>query len=381
MMWPSVIGQERAKLHIRGLLDGNRLAHAYLFHGVEGTGKDAMALGLARAIHCEIRFPEPCETCASCIRIGKLQHEDVRFVIALPGGKGEDAGDLPMEKLTQEDVRIIREELRLKGEDPYHRISIPRASVIKMNTIREIRREAVLSTVSGRRRVVIISRAEDLNDESANMLLKTLEEPTGHTMFILTSSHPEMLLPTVRSRCHAVPFDPLEVSSIRTALVSRGLADQDRAALVAHLAMGSFTRSLELLQEDLVQERTAVLEFIRSSLGSSFIRLMTGIDSFSGQKDRPAAVRFLNLLHLWFRDALLTREEHNIVNIDQRDDLERFVRKFPDADLRCVQQEIESAISLIEGNGSISLVLIQLSIRLRRLVTGHRTLTGTASAR
>jgi len=368
MVWPSIIGQDRVKKHLLDLLAGHRLAHAYLFQGDEGVGKDAVALQLARVIQCEQEKIEPCGVCPSCLMSGKLQHPDIRFVFALPLGKNEGKGEGPMDKLTQEEVDSVREQLSLKAANPYHTIAVPRANVIKLNSIRELRRETTLSTSGTRRRLVIISRAEEMNEESSNALLKTLEEPSTETMFILTTAHPERLLPTIRSRCHTIRFDPLTPEEIRQQLERGELASGENAELVAHLAMGSYTRALGLLKEDIETERRSVVEFVRMILGGNFVRLMARIDELSEAKDRVLIVRFLNLMTVWFRDVLVLREGGTVLNLDQRADIESFLGRFPDADLPSTLDEINRAVSLVERNGYIPLVLVRLSIRLKRMI-------------
>jgi DNA polymerase-3 subunit delta' len=368
MIWPSIIGQVRVKKQLLDLLSGGRLAHAYLFQGDEGVGKDAMALELARVLHCDRGGVEPCGVCPSCIRAGKLRHPDIHFITALPLGKNEGKGDGPMERLSQDEVEGIREQLALKAANPYHTIAIPRANVIKLNSIRELRRESALSTSGRKRRVIILSRAEDLNEESSNALLKTLEEPSAGTIFILTTAYPDRLLPTIRSRCHAIRFDPLPAEEIQQHLIQQNTVRPEDAQLVAHLSMGSYTRALELLQEDIAGERTIVVDFIRTVLGGNFIRLMESIDGLAEEKNRDRVTRFLNLMSVWFRDALVLKEGGGIMNVDQRNDIENFIRKFPGTDLPSVLQEVTQAISLVQRNGYIPLVLIRLSIRLKRIV-------------
>ncbi|MEK9138888.1 MAG: hypothetical protein AAB393_17340, partial [Bacteroidota bacterium] len=150
MSWNRVIGQERVKLHLLSALRNDRLPHAYLFVGNEGVGKDAAALELAKVLHCEGGNEQACDACPSCIRVNTLQHPDVKLVVALPVGKGEKSDDPPLEKLSQAEIQTIQEQYRLKGENPYHRISIPKATIIKINSIRDVRRESSLSTL-GRR--------------------------------------------------------------------------------------------------------------------------------------------------------------------------------------------------------------------------------------
>jgi DNA polymerase III subunit delta' len=365
MIWPGVIGQQRVKATLLSALRTKRLAHAYMFYGGEGVGKDAMALELARVIHCERGGEEACGSCASCLQMNSLQHPDVHLVCALPVGKGENSDDSPTAKLTDQEIETIREEFKLKGTDPYHRITIPRASVIKVNSIRAVRRQSSMSTTGGRRKVFVISDADCMGDESANMLLKTLEEPAGNTMLILTTAHRESLLPTILSRCQNVRFDRLAEQEIRAALVERKGVESRQAELVARLADGSYTRALALLTEDVDQWRKDVLAFVRSALANNVSLVMQAVEKVAELKDRELVNRFLVLLLMWFRDALVLRHGGTIINVDQQEDLNRFLAKFPHADLLQALAHVEQAISLVERNVYIKLAIVNLAIRLK----------------
>lgn len=365
VIWPRVIGQQRVKATLLSALRTGRLAHAYLFYGGEGVGKDAMALELARVIHCERGGEEACGICASCIHMETLQHPDVYLVCALPVGKGEGADDSPTAKLTEQDVETIQEELRHKGADPYHRITIPRASIVKVNSIRAVRRESSMSTAGGRRKIFVISEADCMGEEAANTLLKTLEEPAGDTLLILTTAHRDALLPTILSRCQNVRFDRLAEQDIRAALVERKGVDVPRAELVARLADGSFTRALALLTEDVDQWRRDVLAFVRSALANNVSLVMQAVEKVAELKDRELVNRFLVLLLIWFRDALVLMHGGEIINVDQEGDLKRFLAKFPHADLLQALAHIEKAISLVERNVYIKLVILNLAVRLK----------------
>jgi DNA polymerase-3 subunit delta' len=346
----------------------HRLPHAYLFVGNEGVGKDAMALELARVLHCERRAEEACDACASCVKMSTLQHPDVRFITALPVGKNETADDAPLDKLPPADIEVIQQQLRLKGANPYHRITIPRASVIKVNSIREVRRQAVMSHGAEGRKIFILSNAEDMNPEAANTLLKTLEEPAHDTMLILTTSRPDALLSTIVSRCQLVRFDPLTETDIRTALMEREGVPEEKAALVARLAGGSYVQALELLATDLAELRQDVVSFIRTTLANNRINLVAHIEKLSAEKDRDFVVRYLRLMAIWFRDAFVLLNGGRIINLDQQDDLRKFTAKFAHADLPEVLAALDHAISLIYKNGYIQLVLLQLAVKLRRAI-------------
>ncbi len=368
MSWQRVIGQARVKQILFAALRNNRLPHAYLFVGNDGVGKDAVALELARVLHCEKGGEEACDICPSCIKVNSMQHPDVKLVVALPVGKGEKSDDPPLEKLTIAEVQLVQEQFKMKAENPYHHIMIPKASIIKINSIRDIRRESSLSTSGGDKRIIIVSRADEMGEAAANTLLKTLEEPGGNTMLILTTSHRDALLPTIRSRCQVVQFDPLTEQDIRTALVDRNAVDVAPASLVARLAHGSYTKALELLHDDVAARRQHVVAFIRAALGNSTVAITEAVDDLCANKDRDVLVGFLNLMLMWVRDALVLLQGGEVINLDQQDDLQKFVSKFPQANLLGALADIERAISLVERNVYINLVMLQLAVQLRRRI-------------
>lgn len=368
MPWNSVIGQQRVKEYFRHAIRSGRLAHAYLFVGPEGTGKDAAALELAKVIHCERGGDESCGECPSCHRMQSMSHPDVHFVTALPRGKDETDDHGPLEKLSPDDIRLVQEEYKAKAEDPYRQIVFPRANVIKVNSIREIRAESSMTTSDRRKRVTIISHAERMNDESSNMLLKTLEEPSDETMFILTTSKREQILPTIVSRCQLVRFDPLGEAEIREALIGRRGVAPENAALTARVAGGGYTRAVELVSENLKEEREQVVQFVRLALTTSMLGVLEEIDRMTEQKDKEPYRRFLQLLLLWCRDAMVLAAGGTIINQDQEEGLGKFVAKFPEADLPRVLAGIDRALALLERNIYPRLLLVNIVLLLRAAV-------------
>lgn len=379
MSWNRVIGQERVKNILRSTLRNGRLPHAYLFLGNEGVGKDAMALELARTVHCETGGEEACEKCASCLMANPLQHPDLTLVVALPVGKNEGPDDPPFEKLSPAELALVQEQFALKAANPYHRITIPKATIIKINSIRDIRRMSSMATGGNRRRVIIISRADEMGEAAANTLLKTLEEPAGSTMLVLTTAHKDSLLPTILSRCQMVSFDPLTEQDIRSALVERNGIDEAQAALLARLAHGSYTKALQLLEDDMPALRQQVVSFVRSALGNNIIAITDGVEDLCAGKDRDLVIRFLNLMMLWFRDALVLAQGGDVISLDQQDDLKKFVGRFPQADLARVIDEIERAIFLVERNVYINLVFLNLCVQLRKSILSATGMKSTAS--
>lgn len=367
--WPRVIGQQRVKNSLLAAAHSGRLPHAYLFVGNEGVGKDATALEFARVLLCSARGNEACDACHSCLSLKSLQHPDVRFITALPTGRNEDKEDGPLDKLTAAEIEAIQSQYKLKAENPYYRIAIPRANQIKINSVREVRRESAMSSLYKGRRIFIFSNADEMSEASMNTLLKTLEEPPSDTLIILTTARPDLLLPTIISRCQVVRFEPLREQEIEDALVDRERVERSRAALIARLANGSYSRARELLHTDVGEMRAHVVDFVRAVVANKFADVANAVETLSADKDREKVVRFLSLMMVWFRDAYVLMNGAEIINQDQAEAVQRFVTKFPDADVARAIQAVDHSISLIYKNGYIPLTLFQLGVRLRRCIT------------
>jgi len=167
LMWEDIPGHSRIKDLLRGYCLSGKIPHALLFAGVAGLGKTAMAREFFKALNCLERSGDACGRCTSCIKADSDSHPDLVSVI-------------------------------------------PEARWIKVDDIRDILADIGLRPYEARRKCVLIEPAESLNMESANALLKTLEEPPDHTVIMLISHRPKLLLPTVVSRCQLMRFSDEE---------------------------------------------------------------------------------------------------------------------------------------------------------------------------
>ncbi len=372
MSWHSVIGQERVKKILQRSFTTNKISHAYLFHGPEGTGKDAAAIAFSKLLNCE--HPDngnSCNTCSNCKRISSLQHPNLQFIVSMPVGKNEKEGDDPFKNLDQKTITEYRQAIADKAENPYYRINLAKANTIKINSIREIRKSINLARAEHGKKVIVISGADKMNDSAANSLLKTLEEPTPNTVIILTTSNHDKLLPTIISRCQMVRFELLREEEVRKGLIERDKTlDEQQAILISKMANGSFQRAQELTGADLVSQREEMIDLLRNILARSPSVWMKEIEGFLGPKDRYNVVRSLMLLNLWVRDAMMLQNDNGdaIVNLDQQEPLDKFIAHFDQADLTAVINAIERAIALVEKNIYLSLVLLNLAFDIRQFI-------------
>jgi DNA polymerase III subunit delta' len=334
-VWNRIIGQERVKRILRQAIISGRLPHAYLFTGAEGIGKDAAAIELAKVLNCEQPLSEgteACDVCSSCKNIATFRSPLIKLVFPLA------KTDTWSQKDMDEEVELSREQLALKAEDPYYNIVIPKALEIKLDQIRNIRLEASRSVQPGKKRVVIISEADTMRNEAQNALLKTLEEPQASVLFILTSSNPARLFTTIQSRCQDIRFDLLGVEEIQKSLVEQNEVDATQAEFLARLSGGSLTVARSMANEDMLDLRKKVVQFLRVGLSRSRKNLIAELDSLIPRRGsefmerRQTVEQLLRLFYVWFRDALAlaSNNKESIINTDLMEDLMKFTTRFGD---------------------------------------------------
>jgi len=269
MTWAGVQGHDNIVEQFRRALGSGRFASTYLFVGPAGIGKRLFAMKLAQALLCE-RNPEqdldPCGSCPACRQVDALSHPDLEVIT-----KPKDRSFIPIELFIGNRDHRMREGL-------CHRIA--------------------LKPFRGGRKVAIIDDADFLNQEGANCLLKTLEEPPPHSMIVLIGTSEQKQLPTIRSRCQVIRFRPLPEETVAQLLVSQGLVDDaDEAARLAGLSGGSLQRALESADEQVGEFREMLLtELSRSDWDSVELSKTMGQFVDAAGKEAPPRRARLNRL-------------------------------------------------------------------------------------
>lgn len=385
MKWPRIIGQEHAKDLLIAAIKRRQIAHAYCIWGPSGVGKDALAIEFARVLNCTdpIETPasiEACDRCRNCLQMSHLQHPHVQLIFSLPAVKAPSDDDSPLLRLSDDQIAIIQEQLALKARNPYHDVSIPNATQIRIAAIRDVRRTLQLAApLEHGWRVVIVSEADAMTIEAANAFLKTLEEPHARTSLVLTTSRREQLPPTILSRCQQIHCGYLSEGEIACALVERNGIAPDRARILAALAQGSYARALDLAASGDSDDAIAQLplDFLRAALKQGRYRtdLVALIDHITTTLDRPKVLLMLRTLLAWLHDAYRLHtfgrraQPHLIFQQGQANtSLERFLQRYPDANLRSAIAATERTITAIESNAQVPLSLVSLVLHLRKSI-------------
>jgi len=265
-------------------------------------------------------------------------------------------------------VDIIREQLDAKAADPYNEITIPKAQFIKINSVRDLKRESSMSPVEGRYKVFVILRADAMNQESANSLLKTLEEPLENAVLLLTTAYRERLLATLQSRCQQLECSPLQESEICAALVERDGAETHVATDAARLADGSYRQARRLIGGDLAEERKEIVRFLRLVVAGKVLPLAAEIERLVSSYDRRQWEEWLSLLQTWLRDAMLLQTDPAHARLAADETLLSFSQRYPTARLQEAVATVDGAIADLRRNVYIPLILTTLSQQLRHLV-------------
>jgi DNA polymerase-3 subunit delta' len=347
MLFDNLIGQEVAKRTIRRAWDEGRLAGSYLFYGPDGVGKEAAAMDLARAVNCGAE-DKPCRTCSSCRRISTYQHPDFHYLAPVPHSSSESE----RRKIAEE----VAEQLKDKAAQPHRPLAFDRPTAITIDDIRDLKRGLSLHPYEGGRQAALVARADRMTEEASNAFLKMLEEPSPSSIFILVSDRPNILLPTIVSRCQKVRFDLLPAGAIEAHLLHNHNLPEVEARLMADLAGGSLGRALEMLEQGFWEERDLAWTLLESAAAGDYFGLMNGIGQAADQRGKPE--RLLSLVQEVVSDMLHLRHGRSIVNADRSDRLRTLELGFGNGGLDALAGRLERAKAGLKQNVTPRLCLI-----------------------
>lgn len=269
-----VIGHGRVVTALATAVARNAPSHAYLLSGPARVGKSTIARRLSQALLCERPLPErPCGQCSTCRRVEHGSHPDV-------------------------DIWSLARQVAEGGKDA-------RATGLSIETARKIGASIWLRPFEGRWRMVIVEDAETLTVPAQQALLKTLEEPTGFTVFVLLSVDPDALLETIRSRCVELALQLVSEAVIAAGLRERGVDNADSLAALARGRPGWALAAAEdhQLAADERERLRLAEQWVRSSPLDRQVRAYTTGDRFT--KDRVGVIDEVQATELVWRRLLL----------------------------------------------------------------------------
>jgi DNA polymerase III subunit delta' len=320
MRFNELYGHEKTISILKNAMAVGRIAHAYLFYGMEGVGKRSTASVFARALNCGGEDP-PCDNCASC---RKAEHKNHPNIITI----------------------------RAEGQ------------FIKIAAVRELQARMAFRPDAGKR-VFILEEADRMNPAAANALLKILEEPSAGNVLLLTTARPYALPMTILSRCQHLRFTPLPREEVARYLREREGLEPTAAEVLAAASGGSIGGALEMNREDYVAMRNGILEYLAQDDPANLLRRLAFAGRFG--TEREEILERLRILRSGYRDSLVLREtggKESLIFRDQAGVIESIAGRLSGRDLLRNIATVTAAMNAIMQNANKPLTLEAMLIKL-----------------
>ena len=324
--WSDILGNGEKVRQIREMIESQQFPNAVIFSGLEGIGKQKIAKLAAMALLCEAEDDKPCGKCNACRTFMADSHPDYYHM------------------------------------EPDRTRANP---MIKIDQIRALQREVSLMPVMSNLRIVIIDDAELMNSAAQNCLLKTIEEPSGLSKFILITSNRSKLLMTLLSRCMIINFERLSEANIKKELERREIAN---AAEVALIANGSIGQALKLAENDGLKIREDAINFIELLSNITIEDIFVKGQSMSTQTRenfKDWTIHFQKLL----RDVLIVNtdiEHRYYYNRDLKDRISTLRSRFNDSAVFNMLQEAAEIQRRLNSNANLELLIESFFVRLKQ---------------
>ena len=329
MPFGSIVGHHSTIASLQTAVSRQRLAHAYLFHGENSIGKRTTAVSFAQALNCDTAEPtriDGCGVCRSCQQIEARTHPDY-FVI-----------------------------------EPDRELATPQ---IKIEQVREIEQQIVYRPLIGERKICLIDDADRLTISAANALLKTLEEPPDHSLFLLITSRPASLPVTIRSRCQSLRFATPARTDVEAALILKREMPPSDARLLAMISEGRLGEALSTDLKQVRAEQQELLELMSPDSLRSITTLLAAAESVA-KADR--ATELLSWLARWIRDLVIIQvggDRDQLLHLDHVPVLERYARQAQTDALLSVLSDIDHTLRQATRHLNLQMALENILFRLR----------------
>ena len=355
--WKGIYGQNQVLNTLEKFFISDRVSHAYMFYGPQGSGKHITALRFAGLLNSATKtggkdFSK---------KISALEEPYIKYIFPLPRGKGETPEDTPTGKLSPDQIKDLNSHLKTKSENPYYNFRLEKASSIKINSIRDLKRFISLNYSDLNYRTIIISDAHLMNAEAQNALLKSLEEPPEGVVFILLTSHPDQLLETIRSRSWQVKFAPLKEEDVKNILINYFKVDEPIAAKAALFSNGSVTHAIELLENNFEELLEKTIFILRYALVGRYNSALSEINDFSKSNNANALKLIIQMIIKWLNDVIKDKVHfEKFYFIDFQDTMKKFNEKFPEADIEKLVGKLNELSASIDKNVSLNLIALNI---------------------
>lgn len=372
MLFKDVTGQDKIKKKLIRFVTEQRISHALMFTGPEGSGKLALALAYAQFVSClDRKKSDSCGVCSSCRKYQKLVHPDLHFVF--PVFKLKD-----IKNPVSDDFLPLWREMVLKT--PYFTFSQWLSFIKSENAqgmIYEAESESIIKKLSlksfeSEYKIMIIWMPEKMHNSCSNKLLKLIEEPPVKTLFLLITGDEESVITTIRSRAQLIQVPPVDNEAMHRALISEYNYPEEEAADAVRLANGNIITALEYLEpgEESFRPFNSFQELMRFAYSNNIPELLKWTDKMSSLgRDRQKA--FFNASLRFVREYFIMNLKNfdlNYLSREEKEWGERFAPYINERNVIPLSKEFEKGVFDITKNGNARIVFFDTAIKVARLI-------------
>jgi DNA polymerase-3 subunit delta' len=376
MLFQEVIGQNALKEQLIQSVFENRVSHAQLFLGPEGSGSFALALAYAQFISCTERTKtDSCGNCASCRKYNKLIHPDLHFSYPFfRGGEKEDSmADLgEWRDLVLSNPYFNLDEWRMRLDAQNKQPNINKAECLN------ILHRLSLKAFESEYKTMIIWLPEYLKNEG-NRLLKTLEEPANKTLIILVAQNQDQILNTIISRTQLVKIPALKNEDIVRYLTDNKDISETQASRIAYLSDGNMQAALNLLKEDDHDDFRNFTGWMRMTFADKGAQIIDFVDELSklGRENQKNMLRYG--VQLIRECVMMLSGAESLVHLPsaELDFVKNFSKQLDLAKCEALVNELEKAHYHIERNANPKILFLDVSLQFVKILKFNTLPAGT----
>ena len=376
MQFKHIAGQAAIKQRLIGTVNDNRVSHAQLFLGPEGSGSLALAVAYAQYLCCEDKqLDDSCGVCSSCRKYQKLAHPDLHFSYPF---FAKDAKDTALTFIDQWREALLT--------NPYLSLDIWRSYLDAENkqaNINIAECHAIIKKLSFKPfesayKVLILWLPEYL-DKEGNALLKIIEEPQPNTLFLLVAQNQDQILNTILSRTQLVKIPALSYEEIKQELIENHHQTEFAAAEVAYLCNGNLTEALAMLQQENKSYHTLFIQWLRLCFANKGPAVMGFVDQ-AAKMGRENQKNFLRYGINFIREcSLLMAGAGNLVHLpaQELETAQKMASVMNLSAAQAISTELEKAHYHVERNANPKILFLDVSLQLIKILNFKTLPQGT----
>lgn len=366
MQFKSITGQGAVKQRLITSVNENRVSHAQLFLGPEGSGSLALAVAYAQYLSCEDKQPDDsCGVCASCRKYQKLMHPDLHFSYPTFGTPKETAID------------FIEQWRDAFGANPYLSLDQWRGYVdsgnkqanINIAECHQIIKKLSFKPFESVYKILILWLPEYL-DKQGNALLKVIEEPQPNTLFLLVAQNQDQILNTILSRTQLIKIPCLNYEDIKGELMTNHHQTETAASEIAYLSNGNMTEALSMLSHDTKSYHSLFVEWLRMCFSNKGLAVLTFVDQAS-KMGRENQKNFLRYGISFLRECCLLRSgAEKIVKlpVHEMETARKMAAVMTIAQAQTLISELEKAHYHVERNANPKILFLDVSLQIIKVL-------------